>query len=212
MSRHICFRCACEREDFAASARFTTLFWDDALRVLRSQRLDNPFRDLPDDTEVAGVEFSGWWETVIGRLAAAQEALPVLYEIWRAGADGETWGTDAGYFRWSGKTYAVESVHDELVVKKLDPAEWETHSRWVPYSPPVLEAMAPEIAPAPRAGERGEQMYNLSAAEFEQLFRDTPLRLEHGGFLDFLRPEIEEAGSAARHAAECGERIVLYTY
>lgn len=159
-----------------------------------------------------GVEFSVWWEMAIGRLAAAQEALPVLYEIWRAGADGESWGSDVGYFRWRGETYAVESVHDELVVTKLHPGEWEARSRWVPYSPPVLEAVGPEIAPAPRAGVRGEPMYNLSAAEFEQLFRDTPLRLEQGRFLDFLRPEIEEAASAARHAATFGERIVLYTY
>jgi hypothetical protein len=50
---------------------FTTLSWDEALQVLRSQRRDNPFRDLPDDTEVAGVELSVWWETVVGRLAAA---------------------------------------------------------------------------------------------------------------------------------------------
>lgn len=212
LSRHICFRCACGREEFAASARFTTLFWDDALQILKSQGVDNPFRFLPDDTEVEGGAFSGWWETAIERLAAAQEALPMLYEIWRARADGESWGSDAGYFRWRGEVHGVESVYNELVVWKLDATEWEARSRWVPYSPPVLEAVAPAVAPIPRADRRGEPMYNLSAADFEQLFRDTPLRLERGVFLEFFRPEIEEARSAARHAAEAGERVVLYTY
>lgn len=198
--------------DFAASARFTTLFWDDALRVLERQGVGNPFRFIEDDGEIDGVEFSRWWETAIEKLATAQETLPVLYEIWRVRADGETWGNDAGYFRWRGEPYGVEAVHDELVVWKLDPAEWEARSRSIPYSPPLLDAVVPVIAPAPRTDRSGEQTYNLSAAEFEQLFRDTPLRLEYGSFLEFFRTEIDEARSAARHAAESGERVVLYTY
>lgn len=212
LSRHICFRCACGREEFAASARFTTLFWDDALRVLESQGVGNPFRFVEDDTEVEGVEFFRWWETAIESLAAAEDALPVLYEIWRAHPDGETWGSDAGYFRWRRETYGVEAVYDELLVWKLDPTEWEARSRWVPYSPPVLEAVGPEIAPAPRRDRHGERTYNLSAGDFDQLFRGTPVRLERGVFLEFHRLEIEEARAAARHAAESGERVVLYTY
>lgn len=161
------------------------------------------------DAEAAGGRA---WETAIEQLAAAREVLPVLYEIWRVRADGETWENDAGYFRWRGETYGVEAVHDELLVRKLDPAEWEARSRWIPYSPPVLEAVVPVIAPAPRADRSGEQMYDLSAADFEQLFRYTPLRLEHGRFLEFFRTEVEEARRAARHAAESGERVVFYTY
>jgi hypothetical protein len=212
LSRHICFRCACGRGEFAASSRFTTLFCDDALQVLESRGLDNPFRYLPDDTEVEGAEFFRWWETVIERLEAAPEPLPVLFQIWRVLADGETWASDAGYFRWGGETYGVESVYEELIVWKLDLAEWAARSRWVPYSPPMLDGVVPKIGPASRADRNGEQMYSLSAADFEQLFRDTPLRLEQGGFLEFFRTEIEEARSAARHAAESGERVVLYTY
>jgi hypothetical protein len=212
VSRHICFRCACGREDFAASSRFTTLFWDDALGVLESRGLDNPFRHLPDDAEVEGAEFSRWWETAIGRLAAPGEDLPTLHEVWRTHADGKTWHSDAGYFRWRGETQMVESVHDELVVRRLQEARWEERRRWVPYPPPVLEAAVPEVVPAPRGNGDREPTYTLSADEFERLFRGTPLRLEHGPFLEFLRPEIEEARGVARHAAGSGERVVLYTY
>jgi hypothetical protein len=211
MSRHICFRCACGREDFAASSRFTTLFWDDALGVLKSRGLDNPFRHLADDAEAEGAEFSRWWESAVGKLAA-DDALPTLYEVWRIHADGQTWQSDAGYLRWRGEPWMVEAVHDELVVGKLEEAQWEERRRWVPYSPPVLDAAIPEIVPAPRSSGDREPTYTLSAGEFERLFRGTPLRLEHGPFLDFLRPEIEEALGVARHAAGSGEPVVLYTY
>lgn len=200
------------REEFAASSRFTTLFWDDVLGVLESQGVDNPFRYLPDDAEVEGADFSRWWESAIGMLAAARDVLPTLYEVWRTRADGETWGSDAGYFRWRGEPRMVEAAHDELVVRTLDEAQWEERRRWVPYSPPVLDEVIPEIVPAPRGDGSGEPAYTLSAGEFERLFRGTPLRLEHGSFLDFLRPEIEEARSVARHAAVTGEPVVLYTY
>lgn len=212
VSRHICFRCACGREDFAASSRFTTLFWDDALRVLESRGLDNPFRNLADDAEVDGAEFSRWWESAVARLAAAHEALPTLYEVWRTRADADTWESDAGYFRWRGEPHMVESVHDALVVRRLDPAQWEERRRWVPYPPPVLDAEIPEIVPAPRGDGDPEPAHALSAGEFERLFRGTPLRLEHGPFLDFLRREIEAARGVARHAAGSGEAVVLYTY
>ncbi|MET0399731.1 MAG: hypothetical protein ABW277_23285 [Longimicrobiaceae bacterium] len=212
MSRHICFRCACRREDFAASSRFTTLFWDDALRVLESRGLDNPFGSLPDDAEVEGADFSRWWESAIARLAAAREELPTLYEVWRIHEDGVTWQSDAGYFRWRGEPRMVESVHDELVVRTLDEAQWEERLRWVPYPPPVLDEVFPEIVPAPRRNGGREPTYTLAAADFERLFRGTPLHLEHGPFLDFLRPEIEEARGVARHAAGSGEPVVLYTY
>lgn len=198
------------REDFAASSRFTTLFWDDALGVLERRGLGNPFRYLPDDAEVDGGDFSRWWESAIGVLEAAQEVLPTPYEVWRAHDDGETWGSDAGYFRWRGEPHMVESAHDELVVWRIGEAQWEERRRLVPYSPPVLDVVIPAIAPAPRRD--GELTYTLSAGEFERLFRGTPLRLERGSFLDFLRPEIEEARSVARHAAEAGEPVVLYTY
>lgn len=200
------------REDFAASSRFTTLFWDDALGVLERQGLGNPFRYLPDDEEVDGGDFSRWWESAIGVLAATQEVLPTLYEVWRARADGETWESDAGYFRWRGEPHMVESAHDELVVRRIDEAQWEERRRWVPYSPPVLDAVLPAVVPAPRRDRDGELTYTLSAGEFERVFRGTPLRLEHGSFLDFLRPEIEEARNVARHAAGTGEPVVLYTY
>jgi hypothetical protein len=199
------------REEFAASSRFTTLFWDDALGVLESRGLGNPFRYLADDAEVDGAEFSRWWESTVGTLAAAGEVLPTLYEVWRAHADGETWGSDAGYFRWRGVPHMVESAHDELVVRRLDEPLWEERRRWVPYSPPVLDSVVPLIGPAPRMDGNGEPTYTLSAGEFERLFRGTPLRLEHGSFLDFLRPEIEEAQNVARHAAGTGEPVVLYT-
>jgi hypothetical protein len=200
------------REEFDASSRFTTLFWDDALGVLESRGLDNPFRYLPDDAEVDGAAFSRWWESTIERLAAAHEALPTLYEVWRTRADGETWGSDAGYFRWRGEPYMVEAAHDELVAWRLDERQWEERRRWVPYSPPVLDAVIPEIVPARRIDRDGEPTYTLSAAEFERLFRETPLRLEYGSFLDLLRAEIEDARHVARHAAEEGEAVVLYSY
>ncbi len=212
MSRHICFRCACRGEEFAASSRFTTLFWDDVLGVLESRGLDNPFRHLPDDAEVDGAEFSRWWESAIDRLAAADEVLPTLYEVWRIYADGKTWQSDAGYFRWRGEPRMVESVHDELVVRRLEEAQWEERRRRVPYSPPVLDSVIPEIVPTLRGNGDREPTYTLSAGEFERLFRGTPLLLEHGPFLDFLRPEIEEARGVARHAAGRGEPVVLYTY
>lgn len=212
MSRHICFRCAGGHAEFAASARFTTLLWDDLLGVLRSQGLGNPFRSLPDDAEVDGAEFSRWWEAAVGTLAAAREGLPTLYQVWRVRADGETWESDAGYFRWRGEPYMVESVYDELVVLRLDEARWEERRAWVPYSPPVLDAVTPDVVPASRRGADGEPTHALSAADFERLFRGTPLRLEHGPFLEFLRPEVEEARSVARHAAGCGEAVVLFTY
>ena len=79
-------------------------------------------------------------------------------------------------------------------------------------APPVLDAVIPEIVPDPRVGRGGEPTYPLSAAEFERLFGGTPLRLEHGPFLEFLRPEIEEARSVARQAAGSGELVVLYSY
>ncbi len=200
------------REEFAASSRFTALFWDDVLGVLESRGLGNPFRYLPDDAEPDGADFSRWWESTSGALAAAHEVLPALYEVWRVRADGETWESDAGYFRWGGEPHMVESVRDELVVRRIDEAQWEERRRRVPYLPPVLEAVVPAIVPAPRTDRHGELTYTLSAAEFERLFRGAPLRLEHGSFWEFLRPEIEEARSVARHAAETGERVVIYTY
>lgn len=210
MSRHICFRCEGGHAEFCASSRFTTLFWDDVLRVLERNGIENPFRYVDDDAQASGAELHRWLESVIGRLAEAE--LPTLYQVWRVYDDGETWGSDAGYFRWRGVPHVVDSVYDTLAVRPLDDAPWMELRPHIPYEPPVLDDVRPEIVPAEGVDRDGTPLHTLSAADFERLFRGTPLRLEHGRFLEFLRGELDEALAAARHAAESGEPVVFYTY
>lgn len=211
MSRHICFRCACRGAEFCASSRFTTLFWDDLLGVLRSHGIENPFWLLPDDARADGGDLHRWLESTVQTLASAP-SLPALYQVWRVHDDGETWGSDAGYFLWRGEPHIVSSVFDALLVHRLEEAQWEQRRPWIPYALPVLDDVRPAIVPAPRDDEDGRPMHTLAADDFERLFRGTPLRLEHGPFLDFLRPELDQAREAARHAAEAREPVVLYTY
>lgn len=212
MSRHICFRCEGRHAEFCGSSRFTTLFWDDALGILRRHGLENPFRFLPGDAQASGADLHRWLEAVIGRLASVNETLPALYQIWRVRGDGDTWESDAGYFLWRGVPHMVESVDDALVVRPLEDAQWEARRAYVPYAPPVLDDASPAIIPAEDTDSDGRPMHTLGAADFERLFRDTPLRLEHGSYLELLRAEMEDARAAARHAAESGEPVVLYTY
>lgn len=212
MSRHICFQCEGRHAEFCASSRFTTLFWDDLLGVLRRHGLENPFRLLPDDGWASGADLHRWLDSVIARLGAELGTLPTLHEIWRVHDDGETWGSDAGYFLWRGVPHMVDSVHDALIVRPLDDAQWQARLPYVAGTPPVLDDVHPPIVPAEGTDYDGRPMHTLSAADFERLFQDTPLRLEHGTFLDFLRTEIDEARATARHAAESGEQVVFYTY
>lgn len=212
MSRHICFRCECRHAEFCASSRFTTLFWDDSLGVLGRHGVENPFRFLPDDAEASGADLHRWLESVIAGLATAPGTLPTLYQIWRVQDDGETWSSDAGYFLWRGVPHMVDTVYDALIVRPLSEAEWQERLPYVPCAPPVLDDVRPAIVPAEGTDYGGRPVHTLSAADFERLFRGTPLRLEHGTFLDFLRTEIDEARAAARHAAESGEQVVFYTY
>ena len=212
MSRHICFRCEHKHAEFCASSRFTTLFWDDALGVLRRHGVPNPFRHLLEDGSASGAELHRWLESVAARLAAASGPLPTLHEIWRVHDDGETWGSDAGYFLWRGVPHMVDSVYDALIVRPLDDAQWRERLPYVAGAPPVLEDVHPPIVPAAGADTDGGPMHTLSAADFERLFRGTPLRLEYGTFLDFLRAETDQALATARHAAESGEQVVFYTY
>jgi hypothetical protein len=212
MSRHICFRCEGRHAEFCGSFRFTTLFWDDALGVLARYGVENPFRFVPDDAWADGAEVHRWLEAVVDRLADVADELPALYEIWRVRADGDTWESDAGYFAWRGVPHMVDSNDDELVVRALTEEEWRERRAYVPYAPPVLEDVEPEVVPAEGVDRFGTPVHRLAAADFERLFVGTPLRLEHGRFADFLRGEIEEARAAARHAAEAGERVVIYTY
>lgn len=210
MSRHICFHCEGRHAEFCGSSRFTMLFWDDALGVLQRHGLENPFRYLPDDAQASGAELHRWLESAIDGLA--EEGLPALHQIWRVLEDGDTWGSDAGYFLWRGVPHMVDTVFDALVVRPLEEALWEERRASVPYAPPVLDDATPAIVPAEGADRDGTPMHRLSAADFERLFRGMPLRLEHGSYLEFLRAEIEEARATARHAAESGEPVVLYTY
>jgi hypothetical protein len=212
LSRHICFQCEGRHAEFCASSRFTTLFWDDALGILQRHGVENPFRPLADDARASGSDLHRWLEDVIAGLAAPRETLPALYQIWRVHDDGETWGSDAGYFVWRGVPHMVDSVYDALIVHPLDDAEWHARLPYLPYAPPVLEDVRPPIVPAETTDRDGRPMHTLSAAEFERLFQGTPLHLEHGGFVDFLRTEIDEARAAARHAAEGGEQVVFYSY
>jgi len=212
MSRHVCFRCEGRHAEFCGSSRFTVLFWDDALGILERHGLENPFRFLPDDAQANGTDLHRWLQSAVDRLAAVAEGLPTLHQIWRVREDGETWESDAGYFRWRGVPHMVDSVYDALVVRPLDDAQWQERRPYLPYTPPLLNDVSPAIVPASDVDRDGAPMYRLSASEFERLFRDTPLRLEHGSFLEFLRTEIEEARAAARHAAEAGEQVVLYTF
>jgi hypothetical protein len=188
------------------------LFWDDGLDVLQRCGLENPFRFLPDDARASGADLHRWLESVIQRLTAVRETLPALYQIWRVYEDGRTWGSDAGYFLWRGVPHMVDSVYDALIVRPLDGPEWQERLPYVPYAAPVLDDVRPPIAPAEGTDSAGQPVHTLSAADFERLFRGTPLRLEHGTFLDFLRTEIDEAHATARHAAESGEQVVFYTY
>jgi hypothetical protein len=212
LSRHICFRCEGGHAEFCASSRFTTLFWDDALGILRRHGVENPFRFLDDDARASGADLHRWLESVVARLAAVAQTLPTLHQIWRVHDDGETWGSDAGYFLWRGVPHMVDSAYDALIVRPLDDAEWRERLPYVAGAPPVLDDVRPAIVPAEGTDHGGRPMHTLAAADFERLFRGTPLRLEHGTFLDFLRAEIDEARSTARHAAESGEQAVLYTY
>ena len=212
MSRHICFRCEGRHAEFCASSRFTNLFWDDALRVLERNGVENPFRFLPDDAQASGADLYRWLESVADRLAATAGDLPVLHQIWRVHDGGETWESDAGYFHWRGVPHMVDSVYEELVVFPLDDAQWQERRPYILYEPPVLDDASPGIVPVGDAESDDTQQYRLTAAAFEQLFRDTPLRLEHASFLEFLRNEFDEARATARHAAEAGEQVVLYTY
>jgi hypothetical protein len=212
LSRHICFQCEGRHAEFCASSRFTILFWDDALGILQRHGVENPFRFLSDDARASGADLHHWLEGAIARLAAVGETLPALYQVWRVHDDGATWGSDAGYFLWRGVPHIVDSVYDALVVRPLDEAQWRERLPYLAGAPPVLEDVRPPIVPAQAADRDGRPMHTLSAAEFERLFRGTPLRLEHGPFLDFLRAEIDEARTAARHAAESGEQVVFFTY
>lgn len=212
MSRHICFRCEGRHAEFCGSSRFTILFWDDALRVLESYGLANPFRFLPDDALASGADLHGWLESVGSRLAAVAGDLPMLHQIWRVRADGETWQSDAGYFYWRGVPHMVDFVYEELVVFPLDDAQLQERRPDIPYELPVLDDASAEIVPVGDVERDGTQRYRLSAAGFEKLFQGTALWLEHGAFLEFLRREFDEARAAARHAAEAGEQVVLYTY
>jgi hypothetical protein len=188
------------------------LLWDDVLDVLQRHGLENPFWLLPDDAWADGADLHHWLERVTARLSAAGETLPALYQAWRVYDDGVTWGSDAGYFLWGGVPHIVDSVYDALIVRPLDQARWGELLPYLPYAPPVLEDVRPAIVPAEATDRDGGPMHTLSAAEFERLFQGTPLRLEHGGFLDFLRTEIDEARAAARHTAESAEQVVFFTY
>lgn len=188
------------------------LFWGDALGVLRRHGPENPFRHLPDDALAEGADLHRWLESVAAALAAAADGLPVLYEIWRVYADGETWGSDAGYLLWRGVPHMVDSVDDALIVRPLRDSEWQERRADVPYAPPVLEDVHPPIVPVEGVDAYGAPMHTLTASDFERLFHGTPLRLEHGSFLEFLRTEIGDARAAARHAAESGEQVVFFTY
>ncbi len=211
MSRHICFRCEGRHAEFCASSRFTILVWDDALGVLARHGVENPFRSLPDDAWASGADVHAWLEAVAGRLGGAP-GMPVLYQIWRVRDGGDTWQSDAGYFRWGGVTYMADCTYDSLVVHALTDAEWQARQADVPYVPPGLDDVHPPIVPARGTARDGTPIHPLSAADFERLFADTPLHLEHGPFPEFLRAELDEARAAARHAADAGERVVLYTY
>ena len=204
MSRHICLKCGCGQEDFAASDRFTRLFWDDVLGVFRRAGVENPYRNLPDDAEVDGGELGRWLEGALERLEAAGDALPQLYAVWSVLREEPDvlWGSDVGYCVWRGETYMVEAVHDQLAAVALAPEEWEQRREQVPYEPPVVEEAAPGLVLGAL----------LSADDFTRIFGGTRLVLEHGPYLRFLAPEIEELRQVARHAGGAGERVVLYTY
>lgn len=187
------------------------LFWDDALGILERHAPENPFRFLPDDALAEGAGLHRWLESAVAALVAAHD-LPKLYQVWRVYEDGETWGSDAGYFRWRGVPHMVDSVLDALIVRPLDDGQWQERLPYLPYTPPVLDDVRPPIVLAEGVDARGEPMYVMTAADFERLFKGTPLQLEHGPFLDFLRTEIDEARTVARHAAESGEQVVFFTY
>ena len=212
MSRHICFRCACGKADFGASSWFTTVVWDDLTGVLEEIGPENPYRHLPDDAEVDGGDFHRWWEEKLARMRAVRDRLPTIHEIWLE--RGESAMTDAAYFSWRGVVYMADSVYDRISATPMPPEVWEERAPSVPYDPPVLEDVAPELASmlSPDPEPRRPGAYLLRADEFERIFRGTPLELEHGDVLDFFAGELAEASAVARHAAERGERVILYTY
>lgn len=216
MSYHVCFRCACGEVDFGASARFTYVVWDD-LTGLLDKVAPNPYRwlrNLPGQEVVDGAEFHRWWEGWLKALDEARARLPVLYEIWRR--HGEYEHSDAGYFRLFGTAYMADTSYDSLTAYEFDEERSEFPPADLPYAPPEVEQVAPDVADALFARESlepsGPRRIRLTAGEFERIFRGTPLRLEHGNLLDFHAGELRELSDAARHAAERGETIEFYQY
>ncbi len=216
MSYHVCFVCACGEVDFGASARFTYVVWDDLTRLL-DRVAENPYRwrrNLAGQEVVDGAEFHRWWESYLAALSKARDRLPAMYEIWQP--LGEFEGSAAGYFRLHGDAYMVEASHDQLTAREFDEMRSEFPPADLPYAPPELNDVAPDLADALflRAvrDRDGKNELRLTAEEFELIFRGTPLRLEHGNLLDFYAGELNELSDAARHAAERGETIEFYQY
>jgi len=216
MSYHICFGCACREVDFGASARFTYVVWDD-LTGLLDEVAPNPYRwlrNLPGQEVADGVEFHRWWESYLAALDEARGRLPTLYEIWRQ--QGEYEHSDAGYFRLHGDAYMAFATYDKLTAREFDEARWEFPPADLPYAPPEVEQVDPDLADElflrASPDQSGRNEIRMTAEEFERIFRGTPLRLEHGNLLDFYAGELRELSDAARHAAERGETIEFYQY
>ena len=211
MSRTLTLACSCRQAYYDASSSFTFVFWNDGLDALEEWGLDNPFRYCGDGMKVDGGELLRWWEDTLETLRAVE--LPTLYRVWREwqGPHGTLAASDAGYFRWRGTVYMAEDVFDRLSAVPMAPEVWEERRSEVPYDPPVVEAVAPEVAaalaPLPESA-RGE--VRLSAEAFERIFRGTPLTLEHGELLDFYARELREIEAVIRHAAERGESVKLF--
>jgi len=216
MSYHVCFVCACGEADFGASARFTYVVWDD-LTGLLDKVAPNPYRwlrNLAGQEVVDGAEFHRWWESYLAALAEARDRLPSMYEIWQP--FGEFEGSAAGYFRLHGDAYVAHGTYDKLTAMEVDEMRWEFPPADVPYAPPDVNEVAPDLADElflrARPDRDGRNELRLTVEEFERIFRGTPLRLEHGNLLDFYAGELRELSDAARHAAERGETIEFYQY
>jgi hypothetical protein len=211
MSRHICFRCACGEKDFGASSRFTAVVWDDLLGALGEAGIENPYHPSGEDRTVDGGELLRWWEGTLGTLHGARGRLPTLYQVWheREGPNGRTAGSDAAYFACRGTVYMVEGVHEELNAVPLPPEVWAERRSRVPYEPPAVEDVAPELVDALSSTDGEVPLY---VDEFDRIFSGTPMTLEHGNLADCFVFELREAEDVARHAAGRGEHVVIYTY
>lgn len=216
MSYHVCFHCACGEVDFGASARFTYVVWDD-LTGLLDPVAPNPYRylrNLPGREVVDGAELHRWCEGWLEAMDGARDRLPVMYEIWLARGDFE--GSDAAYFRLAGDVYVVHASYEDLTAGKFDGGRGEFPPADLPYAPPEVGEVAPDVGDALSRRESlepsGPRRIRLTAGEFERIFRGTPLRLQHGNLLDFFSDELRDLSAAARHAAERGETIEFYQY